>query len=290
MITVTNVLIAIALILLFAYFKMSSIHRKLTELLEATQREEERYFESEDGNHAFQDRMQRLVRVAVQQSKHLEQISCALNADNPAGDQSAKARRKRNLTALYAQHLSEHEGLPHDHAEARAAFEFDCFEEEPLVERLDEDSLYTYEARHNKSDRIKKAFFATGQLESEIVGEHPVPADTYGAVWRLFEEDGFLSTEDEIAVMDSHPDSYWRFVFGRRILMALVDLGIAEILETDREGYRLDEPEFKFTTTDLEEIKSKVYGEGNSRHEDDFFQERYDEDKLPKFFVKQLIT
>lgn len=287
----TAVLVLVTILLYFIY-------RKLDEFTKTINEDETRYqmnLGEYESPMSVKDLIKLLLRNQRSLNNHLEQIDFALNADNPAGKQSAKSRRKSNLVKLYAQYLSEHRGLTKKDAEARAAFEFDKFDEEKLVRLLDGDIFGgDWQLRMEERRQIEKAFYDTGLLEKDAKAQVDklIPHDTFQSVWDLFVkqdylEDGAGAVELGGMIVESE-DSYDDFVKNRAIVLKLIKLGVIKpVKESNKDEYWLDRPTFDFVTTDLKKIKSIVY-EGGSSHDDDHFEERFREGKLPRIFSRKI--
>jgi len=235
----------------------------------------------------------------------LEQIDNHITADNPAGEKSADARRRRNLESLYSQYLVDNLKLTKEQADARSAFEFSEFDEDRLIAAINGDWRGSLEALFKWNKTVRQQFFATGLLEQDCLAAAKKldPHDVYAPVWELFENQKFprysgtksvvsLST---VGIFDEQgnllPDTYADYVKLRAIVLKLIDLDIAKKVEnkSSSNNYWFALPIFEFVISDLERIKTIIF-EGKDKPDDDYFAQRLDKSQYFRIFQERTMV
>jgi hypothetical protein len=267
-------LIAIAIILY-------SIYKKISKMLTLLENESRVLYPENDADNRF--KVKDWLRLIYYRSNaamySLENIDYALNYDNPAGGNSAPAKRIRNLINLYAEYLIKTEQLSQSEAEARAVFEFSEFDIRELVKKINDSSS-------GRNWKKIGQFFVTGLLEKDcaIQAQTLIPHDIFAPIWDLFKKQMYVKNKECPVRIEAYENSYKDYVKNRSIVLKLLDLGIIAKVEPKRpDAYWLGDPTFRFRIDDLEEIRSIIYM-GGSFHDDAFFESRYNEGSLDRVF------
>jgi hypothetical protein len=218
----------------------------------------------------------------------------ALNCVNPAGENSANSKRHNALIKLYSNKLIEKMNLSMTEAIARAAFEFSEFDNEKLIEKINGGYWGSgWDDRFKNRQKIKEAFLETGLLTKDCMAkiQDLIPHDLCLPVWILFKKySSNLNVDNMQFKISRDENSYDDYVKNRAIVLKLMDIGIISKAKPNRQiaveksgDFWLDWPCIKFIKNDLNEIKTIIY-QGNSAHDDEHFEERFNDAKQAHFF------
>lgn len=222
--------------------------------------------------------------------EHTELLAQHFTADNPAGLKSDKYKRINNLIKIYAEHLSENKKLSEKDALVRAGFEVFEFGEDKIIREVDT-GFSTRGVYWKERDKAKKAFYDSGILEKDIknfytmeesgvkkITPYYLMEPIYDVIVKQNYEQG-----QEIQYQDgmlSDVDDYYTFIKEKAIISKLEELGV--IKKSDKESWN-NKPKWVIPNTNIPELKNLIY-EGKTSHDDDYFEEQFNEGKLTRLF------
>lgn len=210
-------------------------------------------------------------------------------ADNPAGTKSNKYKKLENLIKIYAQHLMTTKKLSEKDSLIRARFEVRIFGEEKVIDEVDDDVSDGVYWRDR--DKAEKDYYASDILEKDIKNfwdievkgvKKVTPYELMARIYDVIVKQHYEEGENIEMAWFRDEDGYYDFIKNRACIYHLEKLGV--IKKANKEGWG-GKPKWTITTTNLDELKRIIY-EGETSHDNDFFEERFNEGKLPRIFQK----
>lgn len=268
------------------------VYRRLSELADFQKELQEDFSNTSENENEYSIKSwlkflnQRLRNV----EEHTELLSQHFTSDNPAGLKSDKYKRINNLIKIYAEHLSEDKKLNEKDALIRARFEVYEFGEDRIIREIDT-GFSTRGVYWKERDKAKKAFYDSGILEKDIknfytmeesgvkkITPYYLMEPIYDVIVKQNYEQG-----QEIQYQDgmlSDVDDYYTYIKEKAIISKLEELGV--IKKSDKESWN-NKPKWIIPNTNIAELKKLIY-EGKTSHDDDYFEEQFNEGKLTRLF------
>lgn len=279
------VLLAVIALLLFA------VYRKLSEFTNFQNELKEELFGK--GYKKEDVSIKNWVNYIHQRLRTIEDNTALLadhvSADNPAGLKSDKYRKINNLIKIYAEHLVANKVLPEKEALIRARFEVYEFGEEKIISEIDT-GFTTRGVYYQEKDKAEEAFYASDILKKDIenywsvsvkgvkqITPYYLMEPMYDVIVKQRYQEG-----QEIQYLDNfrENDSYYNFVKDRAIMQTLEDKGV--IKRVNKDGWD-GKPKWVIPMTDIAKLKHILYN-GETSHDDDYFEEQFQEGKLNRLF------
>ena len=190
--------------------------------------------------------------------------------------------RSDNLASIYADYLERYQDLPQNLAMKRARFEIAKFGQDTIIKKINLDFRNGVQYRRKQDCFLE--FFSSGILEKDIesrLEEKIIPFDLFAPLYDLIVKQGYSGERDFAAELTPYTvKTYEEMVTNAAIISRLEKLGI--LLRTAGKDWG-DFLRYRLKSTDKNELKRLIYSEGSS-HDDDFFDERYNEGDLPRIF------
>ncbi len=266
------------LLLVVVVVLLALIFWKLKELVE-TLREEPTSQGKQEDKYSVKGWLEILNRNIYEVSKSVGVLADDATKDSPAGSDSVKFKKKKNLIKELTEHLVRTEKLSQKEAAIKADFIVNRFDEEDIIRDINSDIDI------DESRKADSTYFSSGILEREInevmkdVIHHDLMAPLYDLIAK-----GNAVKGDTIAQMDwFYEDNadYRGYVKNLAVIKKLEELGV--IKKTDKKKVLGEGSIYTLEVADLGELRKLFYKDG-ATHDDAHFEERFQEGKLQRLF------
>lgn len=268
------------LLLILVLVMLALVYKKLSQFVEGKNSESSPELGIKDMVKGMNEWLYRI-------EKNTSAIANYFLADNPAGTKSNKYKKLETLIKIYAQYLVATKKLSERDALIRARFEVRIFDEEKVIDEIDDDvsdGVYWKER-----DKAEKDYYASDILERDIKNYWDVevkgvkkitPYELMARIYDVLVKQNYEEEKTiELAWLRGE-DDYGDFIKNRACVYHLEKLGV--IKKANKEGWG-GKPKWAVITTNIDELKRIIY-EGETSHDNNFFEERFNEGELPRIF------
>lgn len=233
-------------------------------------------------NVSVKDHLYFTYRRICEIEKSTSQILSIATKEHPAGVNFHEYVRSDNLANIYAEYLESYENLPKHLAIKRARFEVTNFGQEAIAKKINSDFRNGVKDQRERNDSAE--FFSSGIIEKDIeirLNNNIIPYDLFGPLYDLIVKQRYSGEKDFASELTTYTvKTYEEMVNRAAIISKLEQLGVLMRTGGENWGAFL---RFRLKSTDTSELKKLIYSGGPS-HDDGYFDEQFNEGKLPRIF------
>lgn len=276
---VVILLLGIAVILWRSNSQLNKKLAQLIEVIEAENKTTENCFNSTN-----KDYLKLIFHRIHDIHESTSQLVSIATIEYPAGTNFHEYVRGDNLTNIYAGHLEHNHSMPQYLAVKRARFEVAIYGQDAIAKKINTGDWGIGGVAKAREEIALNEFFDSGIIEKDIetrLEKKIIPYDLYAPLYDLIVKQNYSGEKDFTAELTTYSiETYDEMINRAAIISKLEQLGILLRVAGENWGAFL---RFRLKSKDAGELKKTIYS-GGSAHDDDYFEEKFNEGKLSRIF------